>query len=113
MPKIELKYCELHNPLFLGGTNLQCKLDPGRRAGLQLFYDGAEKELYVHFQGEIGVIPSSNIACMQHGSPVVRASPITHPIVAGLQGAQVETPMSHVHAGHGHGKTGIGGRVKE
>lgn len=112
MPKIECKSVELHSGLFLGGTNLTAKLDPGKRSGLQLFYDGAEKELYVHWNGTIGVIPASNIVCMEYGTPTVRAPQLTHPIVAGLQGAQVETPMSHVHAGYGHGKTGLGGKVK-
>ena len=109
---IELKFVELHNVLFLAGTNLQTKLDPGKRHGLQLFYDRAEKELHVHWNGTVGLIPSSNIAMMEPGKPEVKAQQVTHPMVAGLQGAQVETPMSHVHAGYGHGKTGLGGKVK-
>lgn len=112
MSQIQLKYVELHNPLFLAGTNLQTKLDPGKRGGLQLFYDRTEKELLVHWQGAVGIIPSSNVACMVEGLPEVHVPQHTHPIVAGLQGAQVETPMSHVHAGFGHGKTGLGGKVK-
>lgn len=104
---LELKSAEVHNPLFLAGRNLGTKLDPGKLAGLRLFYDRKEKELLVHWASEIGVLPSSNVACMVFGVPVKRAEQYAHPIVAGIAAsAQVETPMSHVHAGFGHGKTG-------
>lgn len=110
---IDLKFVELHNPLFLGGKNFGTKLDPGKLAGLALKYDRAEKELLVSWCGKTGIIPSSGVACMEAGLPDVKASQHTHPIVAGIAAsAQVETPMSHVHAGYGHGKTGIAGKVK-
>lgn len=103
---IPIKFAELHNALFLGGKNLQTKLDPGKLAGLVIEYDRTEKELLVTWNGQTGIIPSSNIACMVEGSPEKPAVQITHPIVAGIASAQVETPMSHVHAGYGAGKTG-------
>src|ERR1700692_4784279 len=103
---IDIKYAEAHNPLFLAGKNLHTKLDPGKLATLKLQYDRTEKELLVHWGGEIGIIPSSNIACMVEGLPETKPVQYTHPIVAGISSAQVETPMSHVHAGFGHGKTG-------
>lgn len=106
MSQIELKFAELHNPLFLAGRNLQTKLDPGKMAGIKLFYDRPEKELLVHWNGQIGIVPSSNIACMVEGVPEIRAQQITHPIVAGIQRAQASTPMGHVFEGPGAGKTG-------
>lgn len=106
MTTIDLKFAELHNALFLAGKNFGLKLDPGKLAGLELSYDRAEKELIVKWGSEIGIIPSSNIASMVPGLPEVKAPQHTHPIVAGIQSAQVETPYGHVHAGPGMGKTG-------
>jgi hypothetical protein len=104
--KIDLKFAELHNPLFLSGKNFGLKLDPGKLTGLKLSYDRAEKELLVSWNGDIGIVPSSNIACMVEGTAEVKVPPYTHPIVAGIQSAQVSTPYGHVQAGPGHGKTG-------
>lgn len=105
MSQLQLKFAELHNPLFLGGKNFGLKLDPRALAGLEIVYDRTEKELLVHWQGETGIVPSSNVACMIAGIVQDKPAAHVHPIVAGMS-AQVETPMSHVHAGQGHGKTG-------
>lgn len=106
MSRIPLEFVELHNPMFFAGKNFAVKLDPSHIAGLELEYDRAEKELFVHWGGKVGIVPSSNISCMVEGTPKVKAQVNTHPIVAGIQSAQVETPMSHVHAGPGKGLTG-------
>ncbi len=103
---LELKFAELHNPLFLAGKNFGLKLDPAHAAGLTLNYDREEKELLVEWRGEIGIIPSSNIACMVVGQSVKRVEQVHHAMTATPQSAQVESPMSHVFAGSGHGKTG-------
>lgn len=103
---IDIKFAEVHNPLFLAGKNFGMKLDPGKLAGLQLQYDRQEKELIVRWEGQTGIIPSSNIACMVEGLPEVKVPQYTHPIVAGISSAQVGSPMDHVFAGQGHGKTG-------
>src|ERR1700733_4919447 len=101
MSKIDIRFAELHNSLFLGGRNFQLKIDPKKFPGLKLQYDRTEKELLVHWSAEngnfTGIIPSSNIACMEEGLVETRM-PSPHPIVAGLKSAQVDTPMSHVHA---------------
>lgn len=104
--KIDLNYAELHNPLFLAGKNHGLKLDANKIHGLELQYDRIEKELLVSWAGKIGIIPSSNIACMIEGLPEVTPVKHIHPIVAGAQSAQVESPFSHVHAGPGQGKNG-------
>lgn len=110
--KIDLKFAELHNSLFLGGKNFGLKLDPGKLPGLKLEYDRAEKELLVYWKDHVGIVPSSNVATMTEGLPEVKVPQQTHPMLSRISGAQVETPMSHVHAGHGHGKTGISEKVK-
>lgn len=107
MTKIDLKFAELHNPLFLAGMNFGTKLDPSnsKYAQMKLAYDRTEKELLVTWGKDIGIIPSSNIACMVEGVPAIKTPQYTHPIVAGIASAQVSTPMGHVHAGPGQGKT--------
>ncbi len=102
---IGLKFAELHNALFLGGKNHGLKLDPGKVDGLKLSYDRAEKELIVEWSSHKGIIPTSNVACMVEGAPEKPYQQSSHPMVAGLQSAQVETPMGHVHQGPGKGKT--------
>lgn len=106
MTPITLKFAELHNPLFLAGKNHGMKLDPGRFAGMKLLYNRAEKELIVEWEGERGIIPSSNISCMVEGEVVKKEPQHTHPIIAGISSAQVSTPYGHVHEGPGAGKTG-------
>jgi hypothetical protein len=110
MTKIDLKFAELHAPLFLAGTNLQLKLDPTRRTGLKLVYDRAEKELLVTWQNQLAIVPVGNVASMTPaGVEVAKPEPMVvvekaRPRVT----AQVSTPQSHVHAGPGHGDTGQG-----
>ncbi len=72
--KIDLKFAELHNALFLAGKNFGLKLDPTKLTGLKLEYDRAEKELLVYWADEVGIIPSSNVACMTAG--IVEDRPI-------------------------------------
>lgn len=106
--KIELSFAELHNPLFLAGTNLQMKLQPEKRTGLKLTYDRAEKELLVEWQGQTAIVPSSNISSMTPKlilNPAKIEPQAPTPELA-RRSAQVSTPQSHVHAGPGHGDTG-------
>lgn len=104
---IELKFAELHNPLFLGGKNLQVKLDGHHHPGIEIHYDRAEKELLVRWNCETGIVPISNVACMIPGSAKKRDVPLSHPMTVNAgRTAQVSTPYGHVHAGPGAGKTG-------
>lgn len=116
--KIKLKFAELHTPLFLAGTNFGVKLDNVRRP-IDLIYDRKEKELILHYNGQIAIIPASNVATMtpthpgemaalywpeqvhakeqEHKQPQMAVP--TPPIVKrspGRQKAQVSTPTSHV-----------------
>lgn len=106
---IEVGFAELHKPVFVGGKNLTARLDTNQYKELKLFYDKKEKELVVTWNNVVGRIPSTNIACYIEGKAPDRLQhQVASPQVAGVAfTAQVETPMSHVHAGHGHGKTGV------
>ena len=61
---IELEFAELHNPLFLAGTNLQMKLDPKKRSGMVLRYDLDNQQLLVYWQERLAIVPSSNVSSM-------------------------------------------------
>src|ERR1017187_6539760 len=68
---IPLSFAELHNPLFVAGTNMQLKLDPIKRTGLVLVYDRTEKELLVTYNGTLAIVPCSNVASMTPTDPNV------------------------------------------
>lgn len=107
--QLEIKFAELHAPLFLAGTNLQMKLDPTKRVGLKLIYDRGEKELIVQWNGHEAIVPISNVASMTAKTvELIKPVPTApHPELArGKITAQVSTPQSHVFAGAGHGDTG-------
>lgn len=106
MEELELKFVELHSPLFLSGTNLGVKLDPSKRTGMILSYFREDKELHVFWNKETAIIPTTNVVAMVPGKAAMHIPQHTHPIVAGISSAQVETPYGHVHAGPGHGKKG-------
>ena len=78
--KINLKFAELHNCLFLAGTNLQMKLDPSKRP-LQLVYDRDEKELLVYFNNEVAIVPSSNVSSMTPINP----ADVGHAVITSAQ----------------------------
>lgn len=104
---IEVGFAELHNSLFLGGKNLGVKLDCHRHRDLKMLYDRVEKELVVTWAGKTGFIPSANVAYYIPGAAQDRKiEQAASPMVLNVSGAQVESPMGHVHAGPGHGKTG-------
>lgn len=113
--KLELSFAELHNPLFLGGTNWGLKLQPnmGSKGKLELAYDRVEKELLIKANGKIAIIPTSNVASMtpmpdslEHKLAHVDEMPI-NPTVNPAKGkpgpkpklnAQAATPHDHVFA---------------
>ncbi len=105
---IDVGFAELHNALFLGGKNHGLKLDSHRYPDLKMVYDKDEKELLVSWQGKTAHVPSTNVAYYHPGKADDRKVNQTgSDMKANISGsAQVETPMSHVHAGYGHGKTG-------
>lgn len=104
---IEVTFADLHNPIFLAGTNLGQKLDPTKRTGLVLNYDNENKRLIVEYNGYVCFTPDSNILTCQpkdasdlkvsvihkHVPPVEKvktAGPA--PQIADISHAQGETP---------------------
>ncbi len=61
--KIDLKFVELHTPLFLAGTNHGVKL-PKSGCSTKLTYDLEKNQLYVIYQNELAIIPHGNIATL-------------------------------------------------
>lgn len=121
--KIDLRFAEIHAPLFLmgdKGVNLGSKLDPAKRKGLVLTYDREAAELLVSYQDMNAIVPVTNVVSMLEASGnsgkldldvVRRAQKADTPIVVTTQvakpiEAQVSTPQSHVFAGPGAGQTG-------
>jgi hypothetical protein len=110
--KIKLKFSELHNPLFLAGTNLQLKLDPTKRQGMTLIYDREEKELLVYWNNEVAIIPSSNVSSMTPVDPTIlgtlpkaEVKPQPKPAPTGKPiRAQVQDPTRDVVFSNGPGK---------
>lgn len=110
--RTEIEWAELHAPLFLAGTNLGQKLNPKQRLGLTLEYDEEKRHLYVSWMGKVARIPETSVLSMNEATPgsqpeAKKAEPIKQAV-----NAQVESPTGHVFAGAGHGKTGVGSRVK-
>ncbi len=100
---LEISRAELHGPINLGGKNHSGKLR--HSDGVAMRYCRVHKEMLVHYNGEDGVIPATNIALLvpvKH-KPKAKAAEPAGPNIAIK--AQVETPQDHVFAGPGHGKT--------
>ncbi len=112
--KTKIEWAELHAPLFLAGTNLGLKLDAGPKAtrqGLTLEYDEDKRHLYASYNGKVARIPETSVLSMVEGTTrvheVFREGPaLASAQIAGIDAAQVSSPMHHVHAGAGHGQTG-------
>ena len=106
MAQLPVCFAEVKTALFIAGTNLKQKLDPFNNPGLGLVYDQAEKELVISWKNTTTIVPTSNVASMTLGVAKDRkVVQIVAPQTSGIMTAQVETPMSHVHAGPGKGKT--------
>lgn len=105
---IEVGFAELHEGIFVGGKNLTAKLDCKQNSALSLVYDEKEKELLVTWNAVTAHVPFTNIKSYIPGeTPDRKVAQKASPMVANVSStAQVETPMSHVHAGFGHGQTG-------
>ena len=85
--KIEMKFVELHNPLFLAGTNLQLKLDQSKRPELKMVYDRKWQELHVTMNGHLAIVPMANVSSMwpkdiremEKAEDAARAFPLNDP----------------------------------
>lgn len=117
-----IKRAVLHNTLLLGGANLQMNLDIARRTGLKMIYDEKEELLYVYNNGEFVDIPRESVAQMFREDPSAlvsvfeetfnmvinyakKAAVVVVNKVKGKLSPQASSPMDHVFAGPGAGKT--------
>lgn len=121
--KIAIESADLHNPIFLAGTNLQKKLDPSKRMGLQLTYDMDKEHLLVHYKSRVLIVPLANVSGMDvpeslvylfapaEDQPAVRAAAPMSTFPGGKIKAQVSSPTDHVFAGPGGGRANDKGKV--
>lgn len=112
MARYEIKFAELHTPLFLSGTNHGVKLHNGSK-GMQLIYDDVKDMLYVFYMGSVALIKSyasispSKMSDVGVDSPKAQAEPMAvnpDPTPRGKVKAQVSGPQDHVFQGPGAGK---------
>jgi len=107
MSRVDVTFAKLHDDLFFGGKSFGKRLELTNNGGLRMLYDKEDKELIVSWNGKTAHIPSTNIVSYSTDpSEDRKIVQMASPQVLGIGSAQVETPMSHVHSGHGHGKTG-------
>ena len=63
MRKIKISFAELHNPLFMQGTNLGTKIIAAQKNAV-LTYDFDDQLLMIEFKGKVSLVPSTNVASM-------------------------------------------------
>jgi hypothetical protein len=107
MTLLNVSFAKLHDDLFFGGKSFGKRLEPLNNGGLKMVYDTEEKELLVTWGDKTTHVPSTNIASYSVGAVEDRKLvQMGSPMISGIGKAQVETPMGHVQAGPGYGKTG-------
>ncbi len=109
IPIVDMKFVELHSPLFHSGTNLGSKLEPAKRQSLALQFDSKKELLYVWLNHHVSVLPLSSVHSMTpylSEDMGIEEPPARLSLAAMQQGftpkkAQVSTPQSHVFEGPG------------
>lgn len=106
---VELKFMDLHNPLFLAGTNLGQKLNPKGRTGLKIQHDVNNKWFVISYNGSACLMAETNavswepmdigdyglkLAAQTFTRPAFVTSAGSSAMVASIHEAQVETPHS-------------------
>ena len=61
MAKIKLPFLDLHNQLFMNGSNLGMKINAAQR-GAKMVLDTETNLIWIHFKGKTTFIPTSNVA---------------------------------------------------
>lgn len=71
--RIEIKFAEIHHPLFLAGVNLGQRFGEGQVKGdtTKLYYDMKLQCLIVTYKGAASMVPLPTIASMQPKDPSV------------------------------------------
>lgn len=95
---MKIKYAETVKPIFLQGLSGKSKFDILLNRGIKLEYDRKERELTLVYQGNVAIIPSSNIVSMtllNEQDEKKLEAPVTHknhPMLKGIIKAQVGAP---------------------
>lgn len=63
MARFELSFIELHNPLFMQGSNLTNKVNAKQRGAI-LQYDTELAGVIIQFKGKAAIIPAASVASM-------------------------------------------------
>lgn len=131
---IAIKIAHMHSSMFLG-TNLEKRIDATKKQGLKLWHDPVRDLLFIQLNGRTGVcntwellepydVKDYDVAPVgtyvedapptkhhTQGIPEQIAAmaqlenPTTKPTAKRGRPPQVQTPLDHVHAGPGAGKT--------
>lgn len=105
--KIDIKFAEVHTPLFMGGVNHGVKLEKDKR-GMKLVYDREHEELYIFHAGNIGIIPKGNVAIMVPTNPLELGFTPEEVLGVGTIATQASTQTAQpVHKGPGRPKAQV------
>ena len=113
MKEVEVKFAELHSPLFLGGMNFGLKLDTAKRPDMKLWLATLENQLVlvVQYKEHTTVVQSFSHAqpvnsteigfepLLKLAKPTPPVKQTHHPMKTGIASAQVSTPQDHVFKG--------------
>ncbi len=112
MAKIDIKFAELHSPLFLVGTNHGLKLHNGNK-GMALVYDDEKDMLYVFYKEQVALVKSYASLTPEKTADIKMEVPKAKPVASIVNPdaapkarvkAQVSGPQEHVFQGPGSGK---------
>lgn len=109
--RIKLEAVKLERPILLGGKNFGNTIEVAKNVNLELEYDSDEKEVWMKYNGRVGIIPMGNVDVLVPAHEETKAAePPPPPAPAPARGkirAQVSGPQQHVFEGPGHGQTGV------
>jgi len=104
--KIPVSFAELHNPLFLAGKNHKQKL---YGSDLKLIFDDEADKLYVLYNNQIAIVPSTNCSSITPANPEIyfnmfqgleltkqKSTNKNHAMKLDIRGAQVSDPTTTI-----------------
>ena len=105
--KVDVKFAELHSPLFLNGKN--CGLKIFNKDQIKIVYDTEEKELLVTYMGKTAHLPSTSVHSWEEFTESDKPKGVGQPAAEqlpkrGRPSAQASTPTGHVFEGPGNGQ---------
>lgn len=104
--KIPIAFAELHNPLFLSGKNHKQKL---YSSDMRLVFDTDADKLFVCYNDQIAIIPSTNVSSLTPKNPEIfmsmfadikisksKRTHINHSAKLDMRHAQVSDPSTTI-----------------